>query len=382
MSTKLAVHIPGQGIRIEPDVESLKSSSELAPIVDATFNAFSQAVVSELGTNAPAEIMQADRATLEQNTLFAQLRFFYKSSAMWMALMKASFNDEPTLEQLVGDGKIQIQLSGHSLGAAISWYLPGPGHLDDQLANISSGTKSIGRRALPMLNTPGDYSEGGMAAISGLWGWHVNRLVKRTNDRLGHEGAIQVVTHNAPKLKVVAGPREGLEMIGSYVKTAKGLFFDRLSPRWYHHNWVMRQPAYAYGRFLDETGALGNPYPLFRHVSYVSGTEVSISGQKQDLIDGVWWPVHYFTFRGPSVHGATYKSGFRNVVVWAKELVNWLDYSNNVRPHFARDLAGLAVVKEELMNVVDGTVHAGKLKAIQPTPSLQVQHDTPYLAQR
>lgn len=41
-----------------------------------------------------------------------------------------------------------------------------PGHLDHQLANISSGTKSIGRRALPMLNTPGDYEESGMAAIA------------------------------------------------------------------------------------------------------------------------------------------------------------------------------------------------------------------------
>lgn len=378
MVTKLAVHIPGQGIRVVPDVDSFKLDSNLKPVVEATYEAFSNAVAAEFGSNVPAEIMQADRQTLEQNTLFAQLRFFLKSTATWMALMKDSFYGEPTLEQLVSEGLVEIQLSGHSLGAAIASYLPGPGHLDDQLTNISWGAKSVGKRAMFMLNTPNDYAEGGMAAVGMLGGWQVNKLVKRVNRRLGYEGAIQVVTHNAPKLKVVSGPRDGLDLMRSYVQATNGAFIDRVSQRWFHHNWVMKQPAFSYGRYLEELGTLGTPCPLFRHVSYVTGTEIPISGLKQDLVEGVSNPVYYFTFRGPSVHGATYKNGFYNVVVFASEFVSWLKESQNVRTHFIRNLDSLEQEKHEIMRVINGEFPVG-LKATMPTtPPPALSRSTPY----
>ncbi len=367
---RLAVHFPGQATKKGLNVESLKEHSGLLPLVNRVHETFTDAVSAAFGANVPGEVLNASEEALKDNTFLAQLRSFYESMTLWMALMKASFNGEPSLENMVSEQTALIQMAGHSLGGATSKYAPGPGTLEEQLSNIRCGAVSVGNRAIPMLDTPHKYSVGGMAAVIGLRGWQVNKVLKRVNPSLEHGIPVIVANNNAPKIKIVAGPREGLNRVGSAVNGNGGKFLDGISNYWFHHPAMMQQASLKYWAYLENDGALGKPCSLFKYVSYVTGSEIHLNKFRQDLAEGVWKPVQYYTLRGPSVHGAAHKNGFNNAIVFNQESVNWLKGSGMVRTHIVNNLQTLAAFKEDLLRIINGEVPVGKLKAAQP----QQQH--------
>ncbi len=369
---RLAVHFPGQAVKKGLNVDSLKTHSGLLPVVNEVNEAFVDTVSGAFGTAVPGKVLNASEESLKADTFLAQLRSFYESMTFWMALMKASFNGEPPLEERISENSVLMQLAGHSLGGATSKYAPGPGSLEEQLSNIAHGTLSVGYRAIPMCDTPHAYDVGGMAAILGLRGWQVNKLLKRVNRSSEHGIPVIVANNNAPKIKIIAGPREELKRIGSSVKGSGCRFVDEISNYWFHHPAMMQQASLKYWAYLGSDGALGNPCPLFSYVSYVTGNEVPPSKFRQDLAEGVWKPVQYYTLRGPSVHGAAHKKGFYNVIVFNHETAGWLRESGMLRTHLVNDLNTLAEFNAELARIIEGEAAVGKLKVSKPQ-----QHPVP-----
>lgn len=216
------------------------------------------------------------------------------------------------------------------------------------------------RRGELMLETPHDYNVGGMAVVTRLSGGVVNKMVGMVNKRLKHDKLVQVVKHNAPTLKVVAGPREGLDMLAQYVSNKKGGFVGKLSPYWFHHSLAMELAGKRFGLYLLGDGIVTYPSPLLKHVSYVTGHVTPSNKLVEEMARGVWNPVYFYTLRGPSVHGAAHKSGFYDMVVMNQEIVNWLRDSRKVATHLMNDLASIAATRTWLMRVINGEVQPGK----------------------
>ena len=380
MTAKINFCFPGQAIAVWPKVETFQEHGGLAQILEAHHSAFEEAVGKELAQAA----LQADNRQLEDNTLLGQLRSFYTASTMWLLFLNYSPSSrEPTPARLMEDGLLKVQLIGDSAGFNSAAHAPGPGHLDDQLAKLQEGARNTRMRGELMLDTPHNYNIGGMAATIGLSGGVINSIVKRVNKQLGQDNLMQVVKHNAPKIKVVAGPREGLDLLSQYV-TAKRGKSQVISPYWFHHSLAMELVGKRYGLYLAGNGVFTPPSSLLTHASYVTGKVVHPTKLIRDIADGVWQPVFFYTFRGPSVHGAMHRSGYYDAIVLNTEVKNWLRDSNKVATHVTNDLPTMAGTYAWLIQVMKGELHPGKQPAISEpaAPSLQPSRSIPYLAQR
>ncbi len=378
-TVKVAFCFPGQAIAVWPKVETFKEREDLAKIVEAHQSAFEDAVGKELATAA----LQADSKQLEADTLLGQLRSFFTTSTVWLLFLNYSQKPgQPTPASLMQEGLLEMQLVGDSAGFNSAGHAPGPGPLDDQLAKLREGARNTRKRGELMLETPHDYAIGGMAATMGLSGGVINAIVKRVNRQLKHENLVQVVKHNAPKIKVVAGPREGLELLAQYVAAKKGKS-QVILPYWFHHSLAMELAGGRYGIYLAGKGVFTPPSPLLTHASYVTGKVVRPAKLVTDIAQGVWQPVFFYTARGPSVHGAMHRNGYHDVIVLNSEVRNWLRDSPKVATHLMNDLASMAGTYNWLMQVMKGDVQPGKqLTTVPASPSPQLSRSSPYLAQR
>ncbi|MBI2142894.1 hypothetical protein HYU20_00950 [Candidatus Woesearchaeota archaeon] len=268
---------------------------------------------------------------------------------------------------------LKIQLTGDSAGFNSAAHAPGPGHLDDQLAKLQEGARNTLRRGELMLETPHDYNVGGMVATIGLSGGDINSMVKRANKQLRHDNLMQVVKHNAPKVKVVAGPLEGLELLSKYVRDKKGQITSPISPYWFHHSLAMELPGKRYGLYLAGNDVFTPPSPMLTHASYVTGQVLRPAQLVKDMADGVWQPVYFYTFRGPSVHGAMHRNGYYDLIVLNAEVRNWLRDSTKVATHLTNDVVSMAGTYAWLMQAINGEVQQGKQPVTaQAAPSPQV----------
>lgn len=373
------VHIsfPGQVVEVLPRIDTLRDNAGLAKIVDASYATFQEAVGKELAET----VMQADNTQLKEDTLLGQLRSHYTATVMWLAFLNYSSGPHDTpVGVLAQDGLVKLQLSGDSAGFDTAAHVPAPGLLDDQMEKLHKGLMNKMKRASLMLDTPHDYAIGGMAAIK-LHGWKVNRIIKAVNDRLKQPNMMQLVKDNAPRLKIVAGPRQGLDMLAQYAASNKAMFIDNLSPYWFHHSLAMELAGKRYGLYLAQPGVFTQPSPLFSHVSYVTGKVVQPHKLVQDLADGVWKRVHYYTFRGPSVHGAMHKNGYLDAIAMNREIVSWLRDSPKVSTHLMNDFGSLVATKTWLTQVMQGEVQPGKhLVSLPASPSLQPSRNPLYQA--
>ena len=377
-TVKVDFCFPGQAIAVWPKVETFKEDDKLARIVEAHQHAFEDAVGKDLAVAA----LQADSNQLEENTLFGQLRAFYTSSAMWLLLLNYSAGSgQPTPSKLMEDGLLKMQLVRDSAGFNTAAHAPGPGHLDDQLAKLQEGARNTRKRGELMLDTPHDYNVGGMAATIKLRGGIINPMVRRINRQLGQDNIMQVVKHNAPKIKVVAGPREGLELLSGYVAGKEGKF-QMVSPYWFHHSMAMELAGRRYGLYMSGDGNFTPPSPVLTHASYVTGQVLRPENIINDLADGVWKPVYFYTSRGPSIHGAMHRNGYYDLVVLNNEVGSWLRDSNKVAAHFTNDLTTMAVTYAWMMQAIKGEVRPGKEPAepvsVPAAPSQQLSRSIPY----
>ncbi len=224
---KIHVSFPGQVVDVLPQIETLRANPDLSALVDTSYAAFKETVGEQLAH----DVLQANNDRLKENTLLSQLRSHYTASVMWMAFLNYTATPaDISPGELIKNRLVNVQLSGDSAGFDTAVQVPPPGHIDDQMAIFRKGLKNKIKRAELMLDTPHDYAIGGMAVIR-LPGWKANRLVKSVNNRLGQENIMQVVKDNAPTLKVVAGPREGLDMLAAYAQQRRILFIHAGIPR-------------------------------------------------------------------------------------------------------------------------------------------------------
>ncbi len=132
-----------------------------------------------------------------------------------------------------------------------------------------------------------------------------------------------------------------------------------------------------YGLWLATPGNFPAPSNLFSYASYVTGRETPVDRLPLDLANGVWKKVHYYTRRGPSVHGAMHSNGYVDAIVMNKEIANWLRDSPKVALHLMNNLDGIKEAHVWLEQAVNGEVPLGK-QVVQPAPAV-VQPST-YLA--
>ena len=222
-----------------------------------------------------------------------------------------------------------------------------------------------------MLATIHDPGLGGMVATDGLPAWKVNKLLNKINTHLGQDGLMQLVKHNSPTIKVVAGPREGLNMMGQLV-AGKAKFFDNISPYRFHHSTAMADAASLYQLYLAQEGAMGKPSELLEHVSGVTGEVLKTCQLAEDLANGVANPVFFHTFRGSSIHGAAHRNEFYDAIVFNRKIETWLKPSKWVATHLVNNYDMLGQVKSWLMQVINGEVQPGKVREKrQAAPSLR-----------
>lgn len=379
-SARVAVYFPGQAIKIGPDIESIKKEQQLTNTVKQLTSALHEAVGIELAV----KVIEGNVELMRQDTQVAQLRSFYESMIMWMAFLKTSFNGEPPVEKLIGEGLLKIQVAGDSCGGVTAAFAPGPGNVGDQLERVVLGLKAMAERGKLMLNTPHDPELGGMAAVAkilpfsplSIGGPTVHELARQVNKILGQDGLMCVVKYNSPRLTVVAGPRNGLDLMKGLVEERKGLFFGDISPYWFHHPMVMEAFGKMFGTYMADPKNIGEPSPLLQYVSNVTGRVIlpRADAMGQDLASGVWKAVRIYTPYLPSVHGTAHKNGFLDAIVFNQELVNWLRPSGKVATHLATDFATLGEKKTWLMRVIKGEVRPGKAPHINepaaPSPQL------------
>lgn len=382
---RVAITCPGQVVKVQPRVESLMTNSGLAVIVRSATAALEEAVGKDLATEA----LQADNETLVKETLLGQLRSFYTATVMWLSLLH--YSPDPSKQSFgdaIANGLVTPLMTGDSVGFDTAAYAPGPGHLDDQLAGMMQGARNTKKRAEFMQETPHSYEIGGMAVVGRLWGWRVRRLVGRVNEQIitsEHRGLLEVVKDNAPKLKIVAGPSEGLKLLEAYVAgkrekgEEKGASFIPVSPYWFHHS-IMKAAGIMYGLHLEKEGMFPPPSPLLMHSSGVDGKIVPPDELVSHLSRGVWNPMRFYTFRGPSVHGAMYKNDFCDTIIMNREIGSWLASSRHIATHLMNDLQSLAETHDWLTNLLDGKVKPGKECIIQQSKVVPQQRQSPVQA--
>lgn len=370
-TVNVSFHFPGQAIESGPNTLSLTADQNLEEIVNKLSRGFEETVGKEKGGKEGKELVKAvlesGKDVLTQNTLVAQLKSHLESTTMWLGFLKyRSTVGEPSAEELIQQGLLRIQLAGHSFGTVPAHMAPGPGHLDDQVGQFMLTTKVTLLRGGLMLGTDHDYNLGGMAVIVGLPAWRVNRLAKKVNRQLGQGDYefVQLVLHNAPKIKGVAGPREGLEMMDGLVTSNGGKFYANISPYWFHHTGAMQNKGKLFGLQLGKIEGIANwtPSPHLEHVSYVTGEVISAEELLGDMAQGIYHPVFYYTFRGASVHGAAHKKGFYDAIVLNREIQRWFRTSKYMATHLMTDLTGIAEAKEWLMRVMNGELQHGKAR--------------------
>ena len=373
LPVRIHVSFPGQVVETLPRIDTLKQDPNLAEQIGALYSAFTEI----LGKEVAEDVMQANNAQLKEDTFLGQLRSHYTATAMWLAFVNhtGGLND-PAIGALMEEGIVKIQLSGDSAGFDTAAHAPEPEHLDDQIEKFRQGIRNKAKRAELMSSTPHDYNVGGMAVIRSP-GWKVNRVIKVINRQLGQENLVQLVKHNAPTLKVVAGPREGLETLAQYAASTNSTFINNVSPYWFHHSLAMELSGKRYGLHL--AGNFTPPSRLFTYVSYITGRSVPPQKLPHDMADGVWNPVNYYTFRGPSVHGAMCKGGYLDTIVMNKEITKWLRDSRKIATHLMNDFESLIATKAWIMQAIHGQVQQGKQSDSTVVSSPQAQ---PYAALR
>lgn len=357
-----------------PNVSELAAKPGLDELVNGVRSTFEDAVGKEL----VADAVQADKTVLDKNTLFAQMRASFVSSVMWLALLKHSYYGESPLEQLMGVGLAKIQFAGDSAGGVDAHLLPGPGHIDDQLKQIKLVAELKAYRGELMLRTEHAEEAGGMAAVVGYHTGTLNKYIIRVNNCVGPDcngRELELVKHNAPRVKVIAGPRTALDTMQEFVGRRT---FIPVSNHWFHHS-SLRPVGEEFGRYVAQEGFMGKPSEIIEHVSYVTGGVVPVEELANDLAEGIWKPVYFYTLRGPSVHGAAHKNGFNDAIVFNQEISNWLSISGAVVPHLVTDYESLAGVKKWLMSVIYEGVKQGKPKPSRQTETPPpLQRRTPY----
>lgn len=388
---KLAFWFPGQAGKDALNVRSFIADKRLESIVNGAYNAFKEAVKPE----SAAHVFNGDPKVIRYDTQVAQLRSYLDSMIMWLALMNHSpAKGTPTFGALTAEGYIQWQVSGHSLGSYTAANILTPGnHLDDSMNEFMLRVNRVSKRGELMNATPHNDEDGGIVAISGLPSWQVDRLVWKVNhyfhNKFNIPEVMEHVNYNAPNVHVVAGPLEALRYLQPLVAARRGKVWGGpepelkdfgLSPFRFHQKSTMRAVAQLLGLYLSrEENQVTFPEQL-TYVSGVTGEVIPHDKIDQDAARGVTEPVRFYTWFGPSIHGAAHKRGFYDAITLSPEIKGSMRTSRLVAPHLMTDYESLQKTGQWILMAMRGEVPLGKATTVQPAPSPQLSHSTPYLA--